>query len=208
MNIPLLIILNIILLIFLILSIFLNNSIIFLVLFGIVFSLIFISCVVYFFYLVYGLIKDNKNFIPFVPTSMKVVNAMIDFASVKEGDLVYDLGCGDGRIVAEVSKIKNVKAIGVEKKIDVYLTALVFKFFNKTKYTIKLGDIFDENLSNANVIFLYLMPNIMGSLEKKIIDECNNGTIIISNSFLFQNLVPVDSMKIDNKDLKKYIIKK
>src|SRR5262245_26255289 len=114
--------------------------------------------------------KDPEIIVPFVPTHEKVVAAMLKLAGVKEGDTVYDLGCGDGRIVITAIKdFKAKKGLGIdfnperlkdcEKSVkDAKLTA------EQTKaLTFKQGDVLKmtaEDFKDVDVVTLYLLPEV------------------------------------------------
>ena len=98
----------------------------------------------------------------FVPTPQEVVDKMLELAEVKEGDVVYDLGCGDGRIPVTAAKKYGVKAVG----FDVDPQRIKESNENVEKngvgklVTIKQEDIFKQDLSKANVVTLYLLPSL------------------------------------------------
>jgi len=141
---------------------------------------------------------------PFVPTSMKVVREMLKIASLKEGERVYDLGCGDGRIVIEAARHYKVKAIGVEKFFGTWLLAKLRNFFYGGKAIILRDDFRRINLSSAQTIFCYLLPEIMADLEKKIKKECFPGTKIISHDFKIKDWQPEKIKKVGHSTIYLY----
>jgi len=138
--------------------------------------------------------------VPFVPTSKKVSRRLIEVANLKDGDQVYDLGCGDGRLLIEAEKQKKVQGTGYEVSPMAYLLGLFNIFRNKSKIKINYKNFFKEKISNADVIFLYLIPDIMPKVSKKLQKECRKGTRIISNSFHLPELEPVKVYERDNKN--------
>ncbi len=194
-----------ILLIFLVLLglVFGFNITTFVVIFGVM-AIITVILFIYIFYFIYSLIKENKSFVPYVPTPMKVVYEMIKMAGVKEGDNVYDMGCGDGRLVTEASYIPNTKCIGVEWKADVVLTAKIRNFFKKSKAIVKQGDMYKENISDADVLFTYLLPHAMDKLEDKILNECKDSVVIVSHGFTFKNLKLQEERQIGKITIRRY----
>lgn len=166
-------------------------------------ALVLFAGLIYFFI---DIIKNRKAYVPFVPTPMFVVKEMIKMADVKSGYNIYDLGCGDGRLVIEASKIDNTKCIGVENKFDVVLTANFRKFYKNAKMAIiKRADMYKEDISDADVIFTYLLPIAMDKIEDKIVKECKNGVVVISHGFVFKNLKCLEEKMVGKLIIRKYI---
>lgn len=120
---------------------------------------------------------------PFVPTPMEVSNRMIEIADLKKGQIVYDIGCGDGRVVYLASKKHDVKATGFELSPFIYALARIRHFLWKSKAKIKFRNFKKQNLSNADVIFCYLLPETMTRLAKKLNKELKPGAKVVSYSF-------------------------
>ncbi len=123
------------------------------------------------------------NGAPFVPTPMAAVNRMIEAAKLKKGDKVYDIGCGDGRIVHEASRQYEISATGFELSPLVYLLARVKHLLWKSKAKIVFGNFKKHNLSDADVIFCYLLPETLAKLEPKLNRELKKGAKIVSYAF-------------------------
>ncbi|MBI4995015.1 50S ribosomal protein L11 methyltransferase [Candidatus Peregrinibacteria bacterium] len=126
--------------------------------------------------------------VPYVPSKNKVVKKMVSAANLKAKETVYDLGCGDGRLLLEAEKKAFVKTVGFEIAPLVFLLAKLRTLFAQSKAQIKFQSFFKANLSKANVIFCYLIPNVMPRLASKIKRECKRGTRIISNTFSIPGL--------------------
>ncbi len=138
--------------------------------------------------------------VPYVPSKNNVVKEMIRAAKLKPNETVFDLGCGDGRLLIEAERKAKVKAVGFELAPLVYLIALARKFFARAKTKIKFQNFFHANLSKANVIFCYLLPNVMPRLAEKIKKECKRGTRIVSNTL---HIADLKSYRIFKKDAAK-----
>ena len=123
------------------------------------------------------------NGAPFVPTPMKRVRKMLETAGVKKGNTVYDIGCGDGRMVYLAANEFGANATGYELSPLVYLLAIIRKFFWRSKAKIIFGNFKKKNLKNADFIFCYLLPDTLKSLENKFKTELNPGTKIVSYAF-------------------------
>lgn len=120
---------------------------------------------------------------------------MIELAGDMKNKNIYDLGCGDGRLVF-ASSLKGANAIGIEISYFVYLLALLRKWFTQSSGKIKRKSLWDENLENADIIFLYLLPAMMKKFEIEKIPTLKKGCRIISNGFSFQNKNPIHEEKI------------
>lgn len=204
MNLIVFLYINIVLVFVVLIGLFFGfNATTFVIIFGIM-AIVTIVLFVYLFYFFYSLVKENKNFVPYVPTSMKIVSEMIEMANIKEGDNVYDMGCGDGRLVTEASYIKDTKCIGVEWKADVVLTAKIRNFFKRSKAIIKRGDMYKQDITDADIIFTYLLPHAMDRLENKILKECKDSVVIVSHGFTFKNLKLQEEKQIGKVTIRRY----
>lgn len=125
---------------------------------------------------------------PFLPTTRKRVKQMIKIAKIKEGQKVYDLGCGDGRIVFAAAK-EGATAVGLELSIPVYIWAKVKAIFYP-KVTIRYRDFWTQNYEDADIIFCFLLVQTMEKLEKDIWPTLKPGCKVISNSFRLPNIKP------------------
>lgn len=130
--------------------------------------------------------SDQSYDVPYIPTSLETAKRMLEIAEVGLGDVVYDLGCGDARILilaAELFKAK--KAVGYEIRRDVYKTAVqeVEARNLSERVTVVNGDLFSANLSEATVITLYLTYGVNKRLKPKLESEARPGTRIVSHDF-------------------------
>ena len=130
----------------------------------------------------------------FVPTPQAAVEKMLELAEVKKGDVVYDLGCGDGRIVVTAAKKFGAKGIGIdidpqriaESKENVRTNGV------EKLVTIKNADIFEEDFRDANVITLYLLPSLNVKLIPQF-DKLKPGTRIVSYQFNMDGVKPKET---------------
>lgn len=128
--------------------------------------------------------------VPYVPTKNSVVKKMIAAAHLKPNETVYDLGCGDGRLLIAAEKNAGVKTVGFEIAPLVFLLSQIRKFLSRARAKIHFRSFFNADLRPADVIFCYLFPNVMPRLASKIKHECRRGTRIISNTFHIPGLKP------------------
>ncbi len=128
----------------------------------------------------------------YVPTPNAVVDKMLEMAEVKTGDVVYDLGCGDGRIVVAAAKKYGVKAVGFDIDPQRVKEAIENVKKNKVEHlvTIKQADIFTLDLSPASVITLYLLPDLNVKLMPQLA-KMKEGSRIVSHDFDMRGAKPV-----------------
>ena len=123
--------------------------------------------------------------VPYVPTQDHVVIEMLKFAGVGEGDVVYDLGCGDGRIVIAAAREFGATGVGID--IDPARIAEAVANARKAGVTSRVNfrqaSFFDVDVSEATVMALYLLPEINQRLRPKLMAELKPGTRIIANHF-------------------------
>jgi SAM-dependent methyltransferase len=127
----------------------------------------------------------------YVPTPYAVVEKMLETADVRKGEVVYDLGCGDGRIPVMAAKKYGVKAFGwdIDPTRVKEALASVEQGNVKKLVTITLGDIFELDLSGADVITLYLLPQLNVKLIPQL-DKLKPGCRIVSHDFNMEGVRP------------------
>jgi len=127
---------------------------------------------------------------PWVPSSMQNVYKMLDLAEVGPEDVVVDLGCGDGRMVLAAARRYGAKAVGIEIDPLRYLWCqfLVTLLFQRKNIKIVFGNLFNLDLSEADVVMCYLMPDANRKLEIKFREELQPGSKVVSNKYPFPTL--------------------
>ena len=137
----------------------------------------------------------------FVPTPQEVVDKMLELAQVKKDDVVYDLGCGDGRIVVTAAKKYGCKAFGFDVDPDRIKdsTENVKKNDVGKLVQIKQEDIFTLDLSKANVVTLYLLPSLNVTLIPQL-EKMKPGSRIVSHSFDMRGIKPKKVEHVKLKD--------
>lgn len=125
-----------------------------------------------------------------MPTPHDVVDKMLEMARVKKEDVVYDLGCGDGRIVVAAAK-KGAKAIGYDLSRERVEEARANVKKNKVEKLAEIfeKDIFTLDLSEANVITLYLLPKLNVKLIPQL-EKLKPGSRIVSHDFDMKGVQP------------------
>jgi predicted RNA methylase len=142
--------------------------------------------------------KERKPDVIFVPTPNETVDKMLQMAEVKKGDILYDLGCGDGRIVIAAAKKYGVKAIGVDIDPERVKESLanVKKEGVGHLVTIKQADIFELDFSDANVVTMYLLPELNVKLMPKLA-KLKPGTRIVSHDFDMKGAKPKETVNVE-----------
>ena len=137
-----------------------------------------------------------------VPTKVEMADQMLSLAQVSKGDLVYDLGSGDGVIPIEAAKKYQVRAVGIEYNPD--LVKLSQRNAERAKVeslvTFKQGDIFVEDFSKATVLTLYLGENLNTRLMPTIL-KMQAGTRVVSNTFRMDGWVADQEVRISNGEI-------
>lgn len=133
-----------------------------------------------------GVYAQQPNLdVPYVPTKQEVVEEMLRVAGVKAGDVVYDLGCGDGRIVITAAQKFGATGVGVDlnpQRIkEANANAKAAGVTDKVKFV--EGDLFDFDFSEANVVTMYLLPSVNLKLRPKLQSELKPGSRIVSHDF-------------------------
>ncbi|MBA3254725.1 MAG: class I SAM-dependent methyltransferase [Pseudomonadota bacterium] len=123
--------------------------------------------------------------VPYVPTPVPVVDAMLDMAQVGKADIVYDLGCGDGRIVVRAATRFGCQGVGVdlnpERVKEAKANAARARVSELTRF--EVGDVFEFDFSAASVVTMYLLPSVNLKLRPRLLKELKPGTRLVSHDF-------------------------
>ena len=137
---------------------------------------------------------ENKLFLaPFVPSPPQVIRQMLLLADVRPGEVIFDLGAGDGRTVIMAAKDFSARAVGVELRDDLVKKALgtVYEQNLQDRITIVNGDMLGVDLSSADVVFLYLTTSANEKLRPKLDAELKRGVRIVSHDYEVVGWKPV-----------------
>jgi SAM-dependent methyltransferase len=137
--------------------------------------------------------------VPYVPTENTVVDAMLKLAGVKNTDVVYDLGCGDGRIVVRAAKNHGARGVGVDIDPARIQQARENAKRNNVENLVRFeeNDLFDADIREATVVTLYLLPNVNLRLRPKLLRDLKPGTRIVSHSFDMGDWKPEKEEQVD-----------
>ncbi len=150
-----------------------------------------------------------RSLAPWVPTWQKDLPRIFHLAAIHQGDIFYDLGCGNGKVVLYAAEHYPVKqACGIELSLPLWFTCVLRRQFsrNKEKIRFRFGSLFRQNLHNANVIYVFGMPErLQGKLLKKFQRELQPGTRVISYTFPIAGLTPKVVDKPTPRDISIYL---
>lgn len=150
---------------------------------------------------------NDKKIVPFVPSPQEVVDKMIELAGVKKGDVVYDMGSGDGRIVIAAAK-KGTRATGFE--IDGDLVKESRENIRKTGVQslaeIRQQDILTVDFSPASVVTMYLLPDVNLKLKPNLLTQLKPGSRVVSHSFDMGDWKPDKVERVDGRTIYLWII--
>jgi hypothetical protein len=152
--------------------------------------------------------KTREPDVVFVPTPQDVVDRMLELAKVQKDDLLYDLGCGDGRIVVTAAQKYGCKAVGYDIDPQRVHESLENVAKNNVGHlvTIEQKDIFTLNLSEANVITLYLLPSLNVKLIPQL-EKLKPGCRIVSHDFGMKGVKPDKVERVtDSEDDSKHTV--
>lgn len=157
--------------------------------------------------------QQKKPDVPYVPTPEKVITEMLRMADVGKDDVVYDLGCGDGRIVIQAAKERGCRGVGIDispQRIkESRENAIKAGVAEKVKFI--LMDLFEADISQSTVVTLYLLSSVNLRLRPKLLRELKPGTRVVSHDFgmsewksdestiieeKFDNYIPFDNSRL------------
>jgi predicted RNA methylase len=130
--------------------------------------------------------------VPFVPTPPEVVDRMLEMAHVKSGDVIYDLGSGDGRIIIQAAKRYGVKGVGIEIDAELVEKAKNNAFKENVGHLVefRLQDALTVDVSPATVITLYMLPEFNAKLRPIFEKQLKSGSRVVSHDFQIHGWVP------------------
>jgi len=134
---------------------------------------------------------------PFVASPLPVVKQMLTLAQLQPGEILYDLGCGDGRVVIMAAQEFGARSVGVEMREDLAKQALgkISELSLDGQVKIINGDMFKVDLAQADVVTLYLTTSANDKVKPKLESELKLGTRVVSHDYEILGWRPV---KIDN----------
>ncbi|GIU74168.1 MAG: hypothetical protein KatS3mg004_1255 [Bryobacteraceae bacterium] len=145
--------------------------------------------------------------VPYVPTTERAVEAMLELARVTKNDIVYDLGCGDGRIVVTAAKKYGARGVGIDINPERIAEARENAKKNGVEHLVKFieGDLFEADIHEATVVTLFLLSSVNLKLRPKLLAELRPGTRVVSNTFDMGDWKPDREFTLDDNGEDSYL---
>jgi SAM-dependent methyltransferase len=131
--------------------------------------------------------------VPFVRSTPEVIDRMLEMAQVKAGDLIYDIGSGDGAIIIRAAKKYGVRGVGIEIDEDLVLKARSNAFREKVEHLVEFRaqDAFKVDVSPATVVTLYMLPEFNAKLRPILERQLKPGTRVVSHDYPIEGWTPL-----------------
>jgi SAM-dependent methyltransferase len=154
--------------------------------------------------------EHRRPDVPYVPTSPQAVQAMLRLAGVQKSDVVYDLGCGDGRIVVAAAKDFGAHAVGIDIDPQRIQEARDNAHKAGVENLVKIveGDLFTADIHDATVVTLFLLTSVNAKLRPKLLQDLKPGTRVVSNTFDMGDWKPEKELAVENASDSDYFSRK
>lgn len=129
---------------------------------------------------------------PYLPTLTKSMNAALELANLKPGQLLLELGCGDGKVLIAAAQ-QGVRAVGFELNPLLVILCKLRCWRYRKLITVKWANFWTQPWPVANVIFVFGLPRIMNKLDKKIVQEARKPVKLVSFAFPVPDKKPVST---------------
>ena len=141
---------------------------------------------------------EPQRLAPFVPSPAEIIERMLEAANLKRGEIVVDLGCGDGRILITAVQKFGAKAVGVElnPKLVKEASEMIARLGLQNHARVVRGDIFEADLSQADVVALYLTTGSNEKLRPKLEQSLRPGARVVSHDYGIRGWNPVDVQEV------------
>ncbi|WP_119157668.1 SAM-dependent methyltransferase [Caldimonas tepidiphila] len=148
--------------------------------------------------------------VPYVPTPQPVVDKMLELAAVKPGEVLYDLGCGDGRVVITAARKHGATGVGIdlnpERIAEANANAKAAGVTERVKFMV--GNLFEADVSKADVVTLYLLPDVNRKLRPQLWKQLKVGARVVSHDFdMGPEWPPERTERLDYKTIYYWTIK-
>ena len=148
-----------------------------------------------------GLPVYTAGEVPFIPTPPEVVDRMLELAEVKPGDVVYDVGSGDGRIVIRAAKRYGVRAVGIEIDRELVEGSRAKAKAEGVEHLVdfRREDALTADLIEASVVTLYMMPEFNAKIGPKL-KKLKSGARVVAHDFGIEGWAPTKEDKVADKN--------
>jgi len=166
--------------------------------------LLILSGLIVLFFLLWSIITLFFTRVPWAPTPKDVIELIFQELDIKPGQKIYDLGCGDARVLIEANKY-GADCVGYELSLWVYARAKFKIWLKNSKTKIYRKNFFKQDLSSADIIFCFLLSKVMPKVQKKLKSNLKQNTTIVTYAFSLPNYKPYKIL--DTKPSKTYFYK-
>ena len=151
-----------------------------------------------------GMILD----VPYVPSDEKIVHTLLDMGEVTGADTLYDLGCGDGRILVAAALERNTHGVGIDIDPLRITEAIEYAGHTGVEHLVHFfeGDLMEVDISAATVVTLYLLDVVNIKLRPRLLDELRPGTRVVSHAFNMGDWKPDQQQRCGSINIYKWII--
>jgi SAM-dependent methyltransferase len=150
----------------------------------------------------WGQAQQPRLDVPYLPTTEEAVGAMLKLAEVKPSDVVFDLGCGDGRIVITAAQAFGAHGVGIdidpERIAEANANAKKAGVEKLVRFEEK--DLFQADIHEASVVTLFLLSSVNLKLRPKLLADLKPGTRIVSNTFDMGDWQPAKELNLGDSD--------
>jgi precorrin-6B methylase 2 len=142
--------------------------------------------------------------VPYVPTPQEVVDRMLSLARVGKNDVLYDLGCGDGRIVVTAARKYGTRAVGIDLNPEriAEATANAKKAGVEHRVTFRNANLFETDVSPATVVSMYLLPDVNLKMRPRLWSQLRPGSRVVSHAFdMGPDWPPEQTVDVDGRTI-------
>lgn len=137
--------------------------------------------------------------VPYVRSKTSDTLKVLQAANLRDGQVFYELGSGDGRVIFLAEQLARVKPVGFELTPWVHIMAKFHAWRKGSKATLLREDFFAASWHDADVVYCYLYPPLMRSVEEKFLQETKPGSVLISRDFKLPTLQPIEEVVFNEK---------
>jgi SAM-dependent methyltransferase len=152
--------------------------------------------------------KPARQKVTFVPTPPELVDAMLKVAKITQDDIVYDLGCGDGRIVIAAATRYNAQGVGIDidpQRIE-EATERAAEEGVSDRVSFQQVDLFEADIRDASAVMLYLLPAFNLELRERLLAQLKPGTRVVSHAFDMGDWMPEQTFEVDGRRVYLWIV--
>ena len=143
-------------------------------------------------------LSSSRPDIAYIPTPDDAVDAMLELAQVSADDVLYDLGCGDGRLLIRAAQRWGTRGVGIDIDPErmIATQALVETAGLKDYITLHQGNLYESDLRPATVVMLYLLPHLNLRLRPRLWEQLRSGARVVSHQFDMGDWPPTQTVQL------------